>query len=392
MISFDEAFEKVAAAVSPLGSESVPLADAFRRVLAEPVVAMVNAPPADVSAMDGYAVRESDLGAPLTVIGASFPGAPFLSEVGPGQCVRIFTGAAIPVGADRVIVQEIARRDGESVTLTGSFSASRHVRSRGADFRAGSQLLNVGRLLDARALVVAAGADCGSLAVWRRPRVAILGTGDELVAPGEARNSPDRIPESVSIGVAAMAAQWGGEVVSSERLPDQPEVIAAGAARALEAADLVVVSGGASVGDKDFAKPVFAGLGLELLFSKVSVKPGKPVWLGRARGRLVLGLPGNPSSAMVTARLLMAPLLAGLSGRQPAAALRWRGARLAQPIEACGDRETFMRGRWAGDTVEPLSNQDSGAQLTLADADLLIRRRPGAVEAAAGDVVEVIDF
>jgi molybdopterin molybdotransferase len=164
------------------------------------------------------------------------------------------------------------------------------------------------------------------------------------------------------------------------------------AGHALQEADLVVVTGGASVGEKDFAKPMFAGHGLELIFSKVAIKPGKPVWLGRAAGKLVMGLPGNPMSALVTARLLLAPLVAGLSGMEPLSALRWRNAPLLATLPACGDRETFVRARAVQDSVDPISNQDSSAQKALADADLLVRRRPGAAPAAVGDAVTVLDF
>jgi molybdopterin molybdotransferase len=164
------------------------------------------------------------------------------------------------------------------------------------------------------------------------------------------------------------------------------------AARALEEADLVVVTGGASVGEKDFAKSMFETQGLELLFSKVSIKPGKPVWLGRAKGKLVIGLPGNPTSALVTARLLLAPLVAGLSGLDPQLALRWRKATLLAPLPACGDRETFVRAREFTDGVEPVSSQDSSAQRMLVDADLLLRRRAGAMPASAGDAISVLDF
>ncbi len=204
MITFDEALARVVAAALPLGRERIGLIEAHGRILAEPVSAVVDSPPANVSAMDGYAVRNADLdGAALALVGESFPGVGFAGTIGEGQCVRIFTGAPIPAGADRVIVQEIVRRDGDRVTIEGAFSDSRHIRPRGSDFRAGDRLLDAGRLLDARALVAAAAADAGSLEVWRRPRVTVLGTGDELVEAGQARNTPGHIPESVSIGVAA---------------------------------------------------------------------------------------------------------------------------------------------------------------------------------------------
>lgn len=394
MIGFDEAFALVAQAARPLGTETVALGEARGRILAAPVTAMMDAPPADVSAMDGYAVRERDLeeGRPLHLVGGSYPGAGYDGLIGADECVRIFTGAPLPEGADRVVVQEIVEQADDWVRVMGTPGAGRHVRLRGSDFRTGDRLLETGRLLNHRALVAAAGADVGEVEIWRRPRLAILGTGDELEEPGRARATAGSIPESVSLGVAALAEQWGAEIIGRQRLKDEPDAMTAAAENALATSDLVVMTGGASVGEKDFAKGVFASLGLALIFSKVAVKPGKPVWLGRVRDRLVLGLPGNPTSALVTARLLLAPLVAGLGGRDPASALCWRAMPLVGALPACGERETFVRGRRADGGAQPLSNQDSGAQRALAEADLLIRRRPGAAAAAAGDAVDIIDF
>ena len=389
MIGFDEAAALVAAAAQPLGSERIELGQARGRVLAAPVIAQVDAPPADVSAMDGYAVRDADLPGRLNVAGESFPGRGHDAPIEAGQCVRIFTGAPVPAGADRVVIQEDVRREGETA-LFESPGPPRHIRARGSDFARGDLLLEPGRLLDARALVVAAGADLGEVEVWRRPRLVILGTGDELAEPGAARATPGAIPESVSIGVAAFAEDWGAEIVARKRLKDDLPTLEREAADALTRADVVVVTGGASVGERDYAKAMFEPSGLALIFSKVAIKPGKPVWFGRAGGALVIGLPGNPNSALVTARLLLAPLLAGLTGRPPA--LRWRQARLAEAIAATGNRETFHRGVAMGETARALSNQDSGAQSTLAAADLLIRRRAGAPGAEVGEMVDVIDF
>ena len=395
MISFDEAVARVVEAARPLGRERVPLEQAHRRVLAAPVHAEVDAPPADVSAMDGYAVRDTDLAelpARLEVVGESFPSSGYAAAIAPGACVRIFTGAPLPEGADRVVIQEEVERDGSVAIIAAPPGHALHVRRRGSDFAKGDVLLASGRMLDARALIAAAGADHAEIELWRRPRLVILGTGDELVAPGKARGRGDVIPESVTHGVAALAADWGAEPLGRHRLRDELPEMEKAASAALDAADLVVVTGGASVGERDFAKTMFAPAGLELIFSKVAIKPGKPVWLGRARGKLVIGLPGNPTSALVTARLLLAPLLAGLAGRDPAEALRWRRAPLAEAIDACGDRETFVRAARDGEAARPLPNQDSSAQKTLAAADLLVRRRSHAPAAAAGDPVEILDF
>lgn len=395
MIGFDEALALIEAAATPLDRETVALADAAGRVLAAPVVAALDAPASDTSAMDGYAVRDTGaaaLPARLRVVGESFAGRGFDGRMGAGECVRVFTGAPMPEGADRVIIQEIVRRDGDLALFDRAPGGERFVRAMGSDFRAGDVLLEAGRRLDPRAMVAAAAADRATVEVWRRPRIVVLATGDELAEPGTAAGLPGAIPDSVSFGVAALIAQYGGEVVARRRLNDDPANLEAAAAEALDAADLVVVTGGASVGEKDYARAMFGPAGLELVFSKVAIKPGKPVWLGRARGKLVLGLPGNPTSAMVTGRLFLAPLVAGLSGEANGGFMNWRPARLGAGLGACGDRETFHRAAWRDGRAHPLTDQMSSAQKALAAAELLIRRRRGEPEAAAGDEVETLAF
>lgn len=395
MISFDEAFALLNEVARPLGRERVPVDQASGRVLVEPVIAAVDSPPRDCSSMDGYAVREADLAvlpAQLVLAGESFPGRGFQGRVEPGQCVRIFTGAPVPAGADRVIIQEEVRREGNLAAFEVEPGEARHIRQSGSDFTHGETLVPAGRRLDARALIAAGAADADKVVVWQRPRVALVTTGDELVEPGKARSQIGTIPESVSLGVAALVERCGATVSQRLRLADDLPRLEKAAAGLLANADLVVVTGGASVGERDYAKAMFAPSGLELIFSKVAIKPGKPVWLGRAAGALVIGLPGNPTSALVTARLFLAPLLAGLGGREPASAMQWRRGALISALEECSARETFVRATAEGPGVLPLPNQDSGAQKTLVDADLLIRRRPQAPAALAGDEVEVIDF
>ena len=395
MISFDEAVELVHRTAAPLGTESVPLDLAAGRVLAAPVVARVESPRSDVSAMDGYAVREADLAAlptRLRLAGESFAGGGWEGAIGPGECVRIFTGAPMPGGAERVVIQENVERDGDVAVIAAHPGKARHVRARGGDFTAGEELVPAGRRLDPRAIVAAAAADLPELIVYRRPRLRILSTGDELAEPGSAAASSHCIPESVSFGVAALAAEWGATLAGRARLKDDLQAMERAATEAALDADLVVVTGGASVGEKDFAKDMFAPAGLELIFAKVAIKPGKPVWLGRAGEALVMGLPGNPTSALVTARLLLVPLLALLGGRGIEAALRWRQAPLAAPIGECGMRETFHRARLVGGHAEILSNQDSSAQKALAEAHLLVRQRADAPAQAVGELVDVLDF
>jgi len=345
--------------------------------------------------MDGYAVREDDLAAVphrLKVIGESFAGAGWTGTVTPGTCARIFTGAPLPAGSDRVIVQEDVRREGEVAVVDLGPSANRHVRRRGSDFQTGEALLPAGRLLNARAIVAAAAADIAGVEVFRRPRLYILSTGDELAQPGTAREQPDAIPESVSFGVVALAQQWGATCVGRTRVGDELAAMHPIAETALGAAEVVVVTGGASVGEKDFAKAMFEPLELELVFSKVAIKPGKPVWIGRVDDRFVLGLPGNPTSALVTARLLLAPLLALMQGRALEDALSWSEATLGSPLPSCGPRETFHRARLRNGTADVLAFQDSHAQKALADADVLVRQRANSPERLASEPVEILDF
>lgn len=394
MISFDEAIERVRGAASPLGIEDVAISVAAGRVLAAPIVARISSPRRNVSAMDGYAVREADLAtipASLRIVGESFAGQSWNGSVGAGECVRIFTGALVPEGADRVVIQENVRRDGDLAVIESPGDAS-HIRKRGSDFEEGQELLPAGCLLDKRAIVAAAAADLAQVEVFKRPRVLILGTGDELAEPGSASERQDAIPESVSLGIAALVDEWGGEVIGRERLRDDLAAMEQAAARALADADLVVVTGGASVGEKDFAKAMFEPSGLELIFSKVNIKPGKPAWFGRSGPKLVIGLPGNPTSAMVTGRVFLAPLLAGLTGRNPDEALRWRSANLANALPECGSRETFHRARCSGGQVEILGFQESHAQRALAEADVLVRQPADSPALQTGAEVDMIGF
>ena len=394
MIDFDDAAALVLGLAQPLEAEDALLVDACGRVLAAPVTAFADAPWRAVSAMDGYAVRDADLAvlpARLPIVDTIYAGRADPAPLLPGTCARIFTGAPTPEGADRVVVQEqVTQDDGHAVFSTAP-GKGRHVRERGSDFRAGDVLLKAGATLTPQAMVAAASADQDRVNVVRRPRLMVVGTGDELAEPGLARQTPGAIPESVSFGVMALARQWGAEVVGRRRAPDDPAALEAVAAQALSLADVVVVTGGASVGERDHARAMFGPSGLDLVFSKVAIKPGKPVWIGRAGGRLVVGLPGNPTSALVTARLFLAPLLHGLAGGEPRTALAWAWAELAGDVPATGERETFLRGRRLADgRVMPASNQDSGAQKTLADSDVLIRRRAGDSGAGAGERVEVL--
>ena len=396
MATVDEALALVTvAAASTCGTERVRLEDAGGRVLAAPVIARRCAPGCDVSAMDGYAVRDADLAADwnsLRVVGASYAGQGFEGRLGPGMAVRTFTGAPTPRGADRVVMQEDVRRIGERVFVPGAAAGKRHIRRAGSDFRSGDVLVEGGVALTAQRLVAAAAADLATVEVVARPRVLVVATGDELRSPGEGPIAPESIPESVSFGVAELARTYGAEVTIQRRLPDDLDRLQAAAHGLIEAADVVVVIGGASVGERDYSRAMFEPFGLKMLFSKVAMRPGKPVWFGQAGGSNIVGLPGNPTAALVTARLFLAPLIAGLAGRGAQSALIWRRRALTEGLEATQQWECFVGGQLDGDAVRPCANRDSSAQKTLAAVEVLIRRGPQEASAAPGAFVETLDF
>lgn len=394
MITFDDALGRVIDIAKPLGVEAAPIARAHGRVLARPVIARFSMPRTDVSAMDGYAVRDADLSAmpvSLRIAGEAYAGTPPGQLLPQGTAFRIFTGAPVPSGATRVIIQEDVERREDVVHIQQPVGAGRNIRTAGSDFREDDSLVAAGTELNWRALTVAAAADRAELDLFRRPRIGIMATGDELSMPGEALQRPGAIPESVSPGIAAFVRSHGGDVIRSRLLPDDPAILAPEAAAALADADVVIVIGGASVGDKDYSRRIF-GAALDYVFPKVAIKPGKPVWLARMGERFILGLPGNPTSALVTARLFLAPLLAGLAGGNAAGAVRFCHGVCADPLAATGDRETFLRARRSAVGLRLADSQDSGSQRSLATSDALIRRRAGAASTAAGAEVEFLDF
>jgi molybdopterin molybdotransferase len=389
-----EARGRMLADAARLGVEAVELSRSIGRVLAEPVVADRDQPPFDASAMDGWAIRRADLapGARFQIVGESAAGRAHTRPVGPGQAVRIFTGAPVPPGADLVVIQENAARHGDQVTFTiDRDPPPRNIRPAGGDFRAGDALLAEGARLDAWRLSLAAAAGWATLDVARRPRVAILATGDELVPPGH-MPAPDQIFESGSFALAALVEAWGGEATRLKAQADDLDAIA----RAVDEAqaELIVTVGGASVGDHDLVKPALATLGLTLRVETIAVRPGKPTWFGRLEdGRRVLGLPGNPASALVCAELFLRPLLAALTGADPALAMS--AGVLAQPLAANGPREHWLRAFRAVDAlggvmVTPFADQDSSLVGVFSRADCLIMRPAGAAAAGVGDVVELL--
>ncbi|MCC6917761.1 MAG: molybdopterin molybdotransferase MoeA [Alphaproteobacteria bacterium] len=393
MVSLDQALDIVACRAAPGPTERVRLEDAGGRVLARPAIARRTAPASDVSAMDGYAVRSDDLKslpALLRLAGRTFAGEPAAGALVPGTAARVFTGAPLPPGADRVVLQEEVRADGAVVVVTTA-GGKPHVRSRGSDFRAGDILVPTATTLTPGCLVAAAAADLAELEVFARPKVSILATGDELRPPGMTGASPETIPDSVSVGVSALARLFGAKPTVHSLLRDEPASLRSAAKVAAERADIVIVIGGASVGERDYARTMF-GPDLDISFSKVRMRPAKPTWFGSAHGTLVLGLPGNPVAALVAARLFLAPLLCGLCGLSPRSALRWRKAPLATELEPTSDFDLLLCARPREDAVEVLANRDSSAQSALAQTGLLVRRRPNAPSAVAGTFVETLDF
>jgi molybdopterin molybdotransferase len=395
LIPVEEALARVLDGVEPTAPETVSLWAARGRVLAQPLAALLTQPPFDASAMDGYAVRAADVAsvpATLTVIGAAAAGHPFAGRVGSGEAVRISTGAPVPAGADAIVIQENASRDGDRVVVQGCRVEPGHIRARGIDFRAGDRLLLPGRTLGPRELSLAAAMGHAEAVVRRRPRVAILVTGDELVEPG-GRPGPGQIVASNHLGVAALAETAGAEVALLGIARDQPEDLDAHLARAQDA-DILVTIGGASVGDHDLVGAVLKGRGMTLAFWKIAMAPGKPLMYGRLGGSRVLGLPGNPVSALVCARLFLVPLTHGMLGR-PAEHERPVEARLAVALEANDARQRYLRAvsrPWADGSrlVTPVRSQDSSLLSPLAEADCLLVRPPHAPAAAPGAAVPIL--
>jgi molybdopterin molybdotransferase len=392
LLSIAQARELVLAAVEPLASQVVPIADAGDRVLAKDLEAAGDVPPFPCSAMDGYAVLPGPAERRLTVVGESRAGTPALEPLGEGRAIRISTGAAIPAGASAVIPQEnVEAGDGEIVTRAPVHEGD-NVRGRGEDMRAGTTVLRAGRVLGAAELGVAVAAGAGQLTVSRRPRVQVLPTGDELKAPGEPLG-PGEIHNSNGPMLVALAEHQGATCPPAHRLPDDRSATEAGLASALETADVVIVSGGVSVGPHDHVKPALAALGVEQVFWRVALQPGKPTWFGRRDGKLVFGLPGNPVSAVVTFALFVRPALAALQGRAPERLLESEAV-LATSVPRNPDRDQAVRVRLERQngrlTAIPNGPQGSHIVTSLlgADALALILAGDGEIEAGATVTLE----
>lgn len=388
MISVEDALARVIALSPEPQAETLSLADASGRALLAPAIAALTQPPFDAAAMDGYAVRTADLGAPIRVVGTAAAGHPWPGTAAPGTAVRIFTGAPVPQGYDRVVMQENARRDGDMLTVTGGTGGT-HIRARGNDFVAGD-MLAPGRRLSAADIGLLAAMNVPQVTVARQPRVAILAGGDELVRPGETPRE-GQIVSSNDLAIAAQVRAAGGIPLILPIARDTRESLHAGFAAARDA-DLIVTIGGASVGDHDLIAKVAAELGMERAFYKIAMRPGKPLMAGRMAGRPMLGLPGNPVSAMVCGIIFMQPLILAMQG------IAGRGvigkARLAAPLPAEGDRQHYLRATLEDGSdlplIRPFADQDSARLSLMSQADALLVRPPADRPREPGEIVRFL--
>lgn len=396
MIGVDEARALIDRTLKPLGTEMVTIGEAAGRTLAAPIVARMTQPPFAASAMDGYAVRFSEArraGARLGVAGEARAGGRFPRALPRGMAVRIFTGSPVPVEADHILIQEDADRIGDEIVVKSDQTEASHIRAAGIDFRAGETLIEKGALLTGPLLVLAAGANEARLEVSRRPKVALIANGDELRLPGDALGR-DEIVCSIPFGLKPMIDAWGGDARFLGVARDDPAHIRQ-LAESAASFDLILPIGGASVGDRDFMRRVFADLGAREIFSKVAMKPGKPASFSLIGERAVIGLPGNPASALVGAVLFVQPALRRLLGRAPHEDFFRAVAGAALP--ANGPREAFLRvrimdGEDGRRIAIPLANQDSALMSVFAAAGALLRRPAGAPPAAAGTLCPCLEI
>jgi molybdopterin molybdotransferase len=397
MLTVRDAHARIVAAFSPLPEEVVSVADAAGRAIAACPQARLTQPPADLSAMDGYALRAEDVPAApttLTLVGRAPAGGSYDRALQPGETVRIFTGGPLPMGADAIVIQEDTKADGDRITVLEAPIPGRHIRRAGLDFSAGDQPFTGGRMLTARDVALAAAMNLPWLTVHRKPRVAILSTGDELVMPGEpvGRN---QIVSSSGLAVAALVRGWGGEPTLFDIARDDARLIenriAAGSQQ-----DLLITLGGASVGDHDLVQAALQAQGFTMDFWRIAMRPGKPLMFAARERARVLGLPGNPVSTMVCALLFLKPALERMVGGR-GDLVATRPARLAGALKANDQREDYMRARLSRSaggplTVEAFATQDSSMLSVLAEADAFLVRPPHDPARKAGDTVQVIDL
>jgi molybdopterin molybdotransferase len=398
LLSVPDALERVLAAAAPLAAEEAPLADADGRVLAYDLKALRTQPPADVSAMDGYAVRADDVTSVpvgLKVIGEVAAGRPFARAVGRGEAARIFTGGVLPDGADTIVIQEHAKRDGDCVEVEKPSAKGRHIRVQGLDFKGGEILLRAGHRLTTRDLALAAAMNHPLVPVHRRPKISLFATGDELVPPGS-ELAPGQIVSSNTFALSALARAEGADVLDLGIVPDRFDDTVAAVRQAREChADILVSSGGASVGDYDLVQKAFAAEGMTLSFWRLALRPGRPLMHGRLGAMHVLGVPGNPVSAYVCGFLFLVPLIRRLAGRTDLA-LATESAVLGCDLPANDERADYLRATLEegpqGPIVTPFAVQDSSMIAPLAKADCLMIREPYEPAAKAGSLCQVVKF
>ncbi|WP_055049176.1 molybdopterin molybdotransferase MoeA [Devosia sp. A16] len=396
MMPVDEAIERVFRKLPRLGSETVPLSGAHRRVLAQPLVARHSQPPFDASAMDGYAVRAAEVipGRPLKLAGTSQAGARFVGMMEHGQCVRIFTGAPLPIGADAVIMQEEATAKGNQISFEKVPPVGQSVRKAGFDFRRGAELLPAGVALTPAMLNLAASANHPALTVTRRPTIAVLATGDELVPPGTPLG-PDQIIASNSYGLIPLLSPWAEQVIDLGIVADDKDRLEAALLAAFDqGVDMLVTTGGASVGERDYVQEVLRDLGVEVDFWKLRMRPGKPLMFGTRGKTLVFGLPGNPVSALVTATVILKPALRAMTGHIDPFWPRI-GVPTLLGLPPNGPRRHFMRATLSRNDigfmqVEPIFETDSSHSTSLALADALIVVPEDSPGVPPGEIVDVI--
>ncbi|MDP6873139.1 MAG: molybdopterin molybdotransferase MoeA [Alphaproteobacteria bacterium] len=394
MISVAEALQRILDGVHRMPTESINLADAHGRVLARDVTARLTQPPADVSAMDGYAVRAADVAevpVSLTQIGESAAGSAFEGTVGPGQTARIFTGAPVPKGADAIVIQEDTETDGDQITMKEAPSPGQFVRPAGLDFSRGDVGIPANRVLSARDVGLAAAMNVPWLTVARRPRIALLATGDEIVRPGEPVG-PNQIISSNTIALMGLIKASGGEAIDLGIARDDEDSLRALASGA-RGADMLVTLGGASVGDHDLVRKVLGQDGLELDFWRIAMRPGKPLIFGRIGETPMMGMPGNPVSSLVCGIVYLRPAIRAMLGLDPHASNQT--ALLGEDLPANDQRQDYLRATATlnekGETVvKPFEKQDSSMLSRLAKADCLVLRPPHAEAAKAGERVEIL--
>jgi len=387
VISTAEALAHCLALVTPLGPETVALGAAGGRVLAEPFHAMRDQPPFPASAMDGYALAGAQSGARFRVVGEAAAGHGWQGNLGPGEALRIFTGAPVPPGADRVVIQEDVVRTGDEIILGDKLDPGPYIRAAGSDFQAGDAVVTAGKRLTPAQVALAASMGHATLIVAKRPDIAIIATGDELVPPGAAPG-PDQIIASNSYGLKAMAEAAGATARLLPLARDTEASLEACFALAADA-DLVVTIGGASVGDHDLVGQVAQNLGMEQAFYKIAMRPGKPLMAGRMGRAAMLGVPGNPVSSLVCGQIFMVPMIEAMLGLKAEQTPR-RTAQLTADIPANGPREHYMRATLVGDQITPVDSQDSSLLTRLATANALLVRAPHDPAKGIGERVDYI--